>query len=131
MTVPASIAADLVLTSGKIATMAPGGSGDGGDFVQALAARDGRVIAIGSDQEIEALIGPGTEHIDLAGRTAIPGIVDSHCHPDAYAARLASWELLSPDRIQSRDALLARISSIAERRPYWSREQPGVRGARH
>ena len=114
MPVPASLAADLVLTSGKIATMAPDGVGDGGGFVQALAARDGRIIALGSDAEIEALIGTGTERIDLAGRTAIPGIVDSHCHPDAYAARLASWELLSPDRIQSRDALLARIASVAD-----------------
>jgi hypothetical protein len=116
MAVPASVATDLVLTSGKIATMTPGGSGDGGGFVEALAVREGRILALGSNAEIEALIGPGTERLDLAGRTAIPGIVDSHNHPDAYAARLASWELLSPDRIQSRDALLARIASVAKDR---------------
>ncbi|MEQ8398436.1 amidohydrolase [Thalassobaculum sp.] len=104
------LAADLVLRSGKIATM------DAQErFVQALAARDGRIVALGSNGDVDPLIGQGTRVIDLSDRTAIPGIVDSHCHPDAYAARLASWELLSPDRIQSREALLARISQVAEK----------------
>lgn len=103
-----SLAADLVMTAGRIATMDSTGT-----FVEALAARDGKILALGSDAEIKALIGPETTVIDLGGRTAIPGIVDSHNHPDAYAARLASWELLSPDRIQSREALLARLADVA------------------
>ncbi|NCF26776.1 MAG: amidohydrolase family protein, partial [Gammaproteobacteria bacterium] len=44
----------------------------------------------------------------------IPGIVDSHCHPDGYAARVAGWQDVSPVYIQSRDALLARIESVCE-----------------
>ncbi len=106
-----SLHADLVLTSGKIATL------DGEDrIVEALAARDGRIVALGDNRSVEALAGPETLSVDLAGQTAIPGIVDSHCHPDSYAARLASWELLSPDRIQSREALLARIADAADAR---------------
>jgi predicted amidohydrolase YtcJ len=102
------LAADLVMTTGRIATMDATHS-----HVEALAARDGRIVALGGNDVVEPLIGPDTLVIDLGGRTAILGIVDSHNHPDAYAARLASWELLSPDRIQSREALLARLSDVA------------------
>ncbi|MDF1790930.1 MAG: amidohydrolase [Thalassobaculaceae bacterium] len=103
------LTADLVMTAGRIATMDATRH-----TAEALAARDGKIVALGSDDDVTPLIGPETVVIDLAGRTAIPGIVDSHNHPDAYAARLASWELLSPDRIQSREALLARLSDVAE-----------------
>ncbi len=108
-----SIAPDLIVYGGRIATM------DSADrFVSALAARDGRIVAIGSDEEITVLAGPATETIDLDGRTAIPGIIDSHAHPDSYAARIASWENVSPDKITSREALLSRISELATaRRP--------------
>jgi len=105
------LTADLVMTAGRIATMDSRHS-----RVEALAVRDGKIVALGRDADMEMLIGPDTRLIDLEGRTAIPGIVDSHCHPDSYAARLASWELLSPDRIQSRDALLARIADAADAR---------------
>ena len=112
-----SLAADLVMTNGRIATMDAAGS-----FAQALAARDGRIVALGNNAEVKALIGPETKVVDLGGRTAIPGIVDSHNHPDAYAARLASWELLSPDRIQSREALLAAC-------PTWRRARDPTNGS--
>lgn len=103
------LAADLVMTSGRIATLDPQAR-----VVEAMAMLNGRIVALGTDGDVSALVGPKTRRIDLAGRTAIPGIVDSHCHPDAYAARLSSWELLSPDRIQSREALLARIADAAD-----------------
>lgn len=100
--------ADVVMTGGRISTM------DAAErFVEALAIRGGRVVATGDDQAVMALAGPETEVIALEGRTAIPGIVDSHAHPDTYAARIATWELASPDRIASRDALLSRIATLA------------------
>lgn len=102
------LTADLVLRNGAIHTL------DGSShIVSALAIRDGRIVARGSDSEMAALTGPKTEIVDLAGRTAIPGIVDSHCHPDSYAARLAGWEDVGPGRIQSREALLGRLSEVA------------------
>ena len=95
--------ADLVLTNGRIATL------DAADrFVTGLAARDGRIVHLGADAL--DLAGPATEVIDLAGRTAIPGIVDSHCHPDSYAAHIAGWHDLGPARVASREALLALIA---------------------
>jgi predicted amidohydrolase YtcJ len=101
--------ADLILKNGNIATL-----DDAGRFVSALAARDGRIVAMGEFSALASLEGPGTRVIDLQGHTAIPGIVDSHCHPDAYAARLARWQDLSPATIQSRESLLARIASVCE-----------------
>ncbi|MEM9784370.1 MAG: amidohydrolase [Pseudomonadota bacterium] len=112
----ATLSPDLILHGGRISTMdgpihAPGAAG--GREVQALAAKDGRILALGEDAEVTALAGPATERVDLAGARAIPGIVDSHAHPDSYAARIATWEDVSPARIASREALLQRIARAA------------------
>jgi predicted amidohydrolase YtcJ len=48
--------------------------------VQALAARDGRIIFVGSDADVDAFIGSGTEVLDLGGRLAIPGFIEGHAH---------------------------------------------------
>ncbi len=94
-----SFSPDLILHGGKIAVMDADGR-----FISALAVHAGRIIATGGDDDIRALAGAGTEMFNLEGRTAIPGIVDSHAHPDGYAARIASWEMVSPDKIAARQA---------------------------
>jgi hypothetical protein len=74
--------ADTVLYNGKIVTV-------DANFliVQAVAIRDGKFIAVGTDREIQALVGPTTTSIDLRGRTVLPGLIDSHAHlEDAGAA---------------------------------------------
>lgn len=72
---PHGIAADVIFTNGKIITVDPSDS-----IVAALAIRDGRIIALGSDAEIEALAGDATRLIDLQGYTTTPGLIDSHNH---------------------------------------------------
>ncbi len=47
---------------------------------QALAVRDGKIVAVGSDDDIASLIGPGTTVVDLDGCTVVPGFHDAHCH---------------------------------------------------
>ncbi len=47
---------------------------------EALAVEAGRITAVGARHDIEALSGPGTERIDLDGRTLVPGFNDSHVH---------------------------------------------------
>ncbi len=67
--------ANLVLTGGKVATLAPGMP-----EARALAARGGRIVAVGSDEEISAWVGDQTRVIDLQGRLAIPGFIEGHGH---------------------------------------------------
>ncbi|MGH7247506.1 MAG: amidohydrolase, partial [Pseudomonadota bacterium] len=69
--------ADLILHNGKIVTV------DGRfSIVQAVAIRGNRIAAAGGDREILASErGPATQVIDLHGRTVLPGLTDSHCHP--------------------------------------------------
>ncbi len=44
---------------------------------------DGRIAAVGSNDEILALKNESTQQIDLAGKTVLPGLMDSHVHPGA------------------------------------------------
>jgi len=67
--------ADLILTNGKIATMTKEGQ-----FVQALAVKDGKVLATGSNAQVLKLKRDSTQVIDAGGRTVIPGLNDSHLH---------------------------------------------------
>lgn len=66
--------ADTIFLNGKIVTLEAAGT------VEALAVRDGRIAAAGKNDEIAKLAGPSTRTIDLAGRTVIPGLIDSHMH---------------------------------------------------
>jgi predicted amidohydrolase YtcJ len=68
--------ADLVLRGGRIATMDPARS-----WATALAVRGERIVAVGPDADVAALIGPGTRVIELRGRTVTPGFQDAHVHP--------------------------------------------------
>src|SRR5712675_3557697 len=66
---------DTILLNGKIVTLDAKSS-----VVQALAIRDGRVVAVGHDDEVKKLAGPNTRTVDVGGRTVIPGLIDSHIH---------------------------------------------------
>jgi predicted amidohydrolase YtcJ len=52
----------------------------GASPAQALAVRDGRIVAIGADKEIRRHVSADTEIVDLAGRTLMPGFIDAHTH---------------------------------------------------
>src|SRR4051794_19318437 len=67
--------ADLIIHNGKIATLDALHS-----FVSAAAITNGRFTAIGSDEDVLKLRGDDTQVLDLRGRTAIPGLNDSHLH---------------------------------------------------
>ena len=68
--------ADLALSGGRIATMDAARR-----WASALAVRDGRIIAVGSDRDIAGDVGPSTRVIELRGRTVTPGFQDAHVHP--------------------------------------------------
>lgn len=96
---------DLILVNGRIHTLDAANR-----IVSCLAARNGRIAATGDRRTVESAAGPSARVIDLAGATAIPGLVDSHCHPDTYAIRLAKWCDLGPDKIATRAELLETIT---------------------
>ena len=66
---------DTILFNGKIVS-----ADDKGSLHQALAIRDGHIIALGSSARIRRLAGKATRVVDLAGDTVIPGLIDSHIH---------------------------------------------------
>src|SRR5579863_1326998 len=73
----AQSSSDLILINGKIITV------DAKDSIaQALAIHNGKIIAIGSNDQIRKLAPRDAQVIDLHGRTATPGLIDSHCHFD-------------------------------------------------
>jgi hypothetical protein len=67
--------ADLVLTGGKIVTL-----DEAKPQAEALAVRADRIVAVGTAKEIKNYIGDKTEVIDLQGKLAVPGLIDSHVH---------------------------------------------------
>ncbi len=74
--------ADRVLYNGKILT-----ADDRFTIVQAVAIRDGKFLAVGQNNRILAMAGPGTNRVDLEGKTVTPGFFDTHFHADDYALR--------------------------------------------
>ena len=77
--------ADRVFYNGQVLTM----DGDGTNFsvAQAVAIRDGRIMAVGNDARTLRMAGPETVKIDLEGRTLMPGVIDTHSHPEGAAKR--------------------------------------------
>jgi predicted amidohydrolase YtcJ len=57
----------------------------------ALAVEDGKILALGTDQEILALKQGGDEEVDLQGKTLMPGFIDVHCHVMSFGLNLETW----------------------------------------
>ena len=72
---PAEEPADLVLMGGRIVTMDAAYP-----EATALATRDGKLVAVGTETEIDRFIGADTEVIDLGGALAVPGLIEGHGH---------------------------------------------------
>jgi len=66
---------DLVLINGKVLTMDASSS-----VAEAVAIRDGKILAVGSSASIKTLIGTQTRVFDVAGKTVVPGLIDTHAH---------------------------------------------------
>lgn len=99
VTVPARIAhyPDVVVYNAKIVTMDDKCTRTSpGSVVEAMAVRDGKILALGKTTEILPLAGPLTRRVDVKGRTVIPGIIDAHTH--IHNRALDVWLRQHPDK---------------------------------
>lgn len=87
---------DVVLFNGKIATFDGDLMAERVVFHEAVAIRDGKILALGTDNNILKLKGPKTLTIDLKGKTVLPGFVDPHNHPNEWA-HYFRYELFFPN----------------------------------
>jgi predicted amidohydrolase YtcJ len=98
---------DLLLHSGKIVTV------DGSfSIAQALAVRDGKIVAVGTNEAVRRLAGPQTRQIDLEGGTVLPGLIDSHTHPVAAALHEFDHPIPEMDTIADVLAYLAARAAV-------------------
>jgi predicted amidohydrolase YtcJ len=100
-------AADLVLRDALIATLDPLQP-----RAQALAVRDGRVLALGSDPAIVRYVGPKTEVLDLHGAFVAPGFIEGHGHLLATGRSLMELDVAqAPDW----EAIVAQVKAAVAR----------------
>jgi hypothetical protein len=97
--------ADLIVTNARVYT-----ADANRPRATALAVRGGRIVFVGNDRGAEALAGPRTERLDLAGQTVIPGMVDAHTHLLGLGQALRTVNLVGT---RSYDEVVARVAERA------------------
>jgi predicted amidohydrolase YtcJ len=104
---PSHSTGETIMHNGRVITV------DSTDNVhQAIAVRDGRILAVGTDQELLANRSSSATVIDLGGRTVIPGIVDIHAHLDREGLKRIYPSLEGARSIAD---ILATISALVRR----------------
>lgn len=81
--------ADMLFRGGRIYTAEPGGP----LWMEAVAVRDGRILAVGSAAELDELRGPQTRVVDLRGKLLLPGFTESHLHFIELALRASQVDI--------------------------------------
>jgi hypothetical protein len=91
-TLPAAVIqyADAVYINSTIVTLDDHAmNANPGTIAQAMAVRDEKIIGLGTNEEMLKYAGPETKVVDLLGKMMIPGIVESHVHPQGAALNIA------------------------------------------
>lgn len=119
---------DTIVHNGRIVTMDDRTPGEGvGTVAQAMAARNGVILSLGTNDSVLALKGPKTRVIDLAGRTVIPGLIDTHSHFHDYAGRHWGFAGVPPPivvRSEDSEVLMKRVrDGVLER---VAKQEPGT-----
>ena len=100
---------DRILFNGKVVTVNREFS-----VVEAVAIKGDRILAAGADAEILKLAGVGTETLDLAGKTVLPGLIEAHAHPVGASQSELDEEIPDVDSIEQ---LLDHVASQTRQRP--------------
>jgi predicted amidohydrolase YtcJ len=100
-------AADLVITNAKVVTVDK-------DFTirQAVAVKDGKITAVGADDDVRPFVGRNTRVLDLKGRPVLPGINESHTHTAFFGATRPPLSLdLTYPAVKSIPEMVAALAS--------------------
>jgi predicted amidohydrolase YtcJ len=90
-------------------------------WAQAIAVKDGRIVAVGNDADVADLRGSGTEVLDLAGRMLLPGFQDAHVHPVSGGIDMLQCDLHD---LSTKEEYLAAIRTFADDNP----DEPWILG---
>lgn len=102
--------ADLIVVNAKVLTL-----DEQSGVAEAIAVRDGRILATGSSASIRALAGARTQVIDASGKTVIPGLIDTHAH--FKAAGLGDYVVNMSRAKTVAEALEAIKTFVARKKP--------------
>jgi predicted amidohydrolase YtcJ len=108
----AAAPADLIVTGGRVETLDPASP-----VAEALAIRDGRLVAVGDRRTVETHRGPTTRVIDLRGGMAVPGFADAHVHPIHGGLAKSRCEFHGNIFKRSLDEYLAIVAAYAAANP--------------
>ena len=101
--------ADWIFTGAKVLTLDPADR-----VAQAVAVRGDRIMAVGTDADIESMAGPKTQRVAAQGRLLVPGLIDGHAHLDREGLK---ERLPSLSGCKSIDDVLARIEGLVQNAP--------------
>ncbi|HUI61381.1 MAG TPA: amidohydrolase family protein, partial [Steroidobacteraceae bacterium] len=108
--------ADLALKNGAVYTV------DGSrTWAQAVAIRDGHIVFVGSDKDLQSRVGAATRVVDLKGRMVLPAFQDAHIHPISAGLEANSCNL---GGLKTADEYVAAIKKYAESHP----KEPWITG---
>ena len=107
-----AVAPEAILFNGKFVTLDAVGS-----TASAVAVQDGKILKVGSNDEIKQLAGPVTRLVDLGGKTVVPGLIDAHCHPMEAMMMKETWvDCRYPQTPSVKEALI-NIANWAKKTP--------------
>ena len=115
-------APEVIYHNAKVVTV-----GESFEIAEAVAIRDGRIVAVGSDSDVRGLASAETRVVDLGGKTMVPGFYDNHVHVGVEGEDV---EIETPADL--RRVLEAQASKVPEgewivawlKRPYWHMKMP-------
>ena len=113
---PAERTADTIYWGGDIVTV-----DDAQPTAEALAVKDGKILAVGGKAEVLKLKGDATQLVDLGGKTLLPGFIDAHGHVMQVGVQSVAANLLAPP-----DGEITDIGSLQRTLRDWAEKSPAV-----
>ena len=88
-----------------------------GSRASALAIAGGKLLAVGSDGDVQAHVAAGTRVVDLKGKTVTPGFIDAHCHPSPVYPEDRLWASVDLFRVKTMDDRVDALKKKAAKTP--------------